>query len=95
MDEINYPEYLDKLPPNHNPVIGFSRDDTLANVADVLAVLEHLFVFPDGEQHADFSKEETTGMACILSCLMQALRFEINHRRKAVRDLSENHREAM
>ncbi len=81
MDEISYPEYLDNPPPNHNPLIGFSREDTLANVMDSLAILQHLFAF-----HADnevvFNGEEASGVACVISCLLQALRFEVNNRGK-------------
>ncbi len=76
-----FPEYLDGTTCNHNPVIGTTQKDTLQNVLDMLGVFQELILFSQN-RCVEFDAQITSGLDCILSCMMQALDFEISHRSK-------------
>ena len=70
---------------HHNPVIGISRIDTLHNVVDILSLVQTLILIPhDQGNGVDFDEQASMGLSCILSCAIDALQFEINHRNREV-----------
>ena len=69
------------FPPNHNPLIGTVPDDTIHNVLDVVSVLQELTINPE-QGELVFSEFSTSGFFLVLSCIRDALRFELYHRKK-------------
>ena len=56
-----------------------SRKETLQNVLDMLAVFQALFLFSQNRS-VELDTQTMSGHACILSCIMEALHFEIDYR---------------
>ena len=72
-------KYFQKpFPPNHNPLIGAMRYDTLCNVRDAIYTIQDLTNPPEG---INLSTKSSTGMYFILNCVIGALQFEIWHRK--------------
>ena len=62
-----------QMPPHTNftnPLIGFHRDDTLANCRQVIAVLQ------DSTEAQVRSKGVDMGLFLVLDCVSQALKWE-------------------
>jgi len=66
------------FPPNHNPLIGTMQVDTLCNVRDAIYTIQDLSTLPEG---IDLSPKSSTGMYFIMNCILNALQFEIQHRK--------------
>jgi len=74
-------ETLLNPPPNHNPLIGLLHGDTLINVCDSLSTLQDLTVSPPNGE-LNLSPPSNNGLYFLMSCIIDALRFEIDHRNK-------------
>lgn len=72
-----HPLLRDPLPPNHNPLIGVLHKDTLNNVRDCLFTLQEMTSARDGLM---MSERSTTGLYFLMTCILDALQFEIEHR---------------
>ena len=64
-------------PPPHNPMIGSMQDDTLCNVRDGLCLIRELAEVPDFSP----TKHTMTGFHFLMTTMINALNFEIEHRR--------------
>ncbi|MGH1439018.1 MAG: hypothetical protein ACRBBR_02810 [Cellvibrionaceae bacterium] len=64
------------FPPNHNPIIGASQVDTLCNAHNALCVLRQIVEPKDYETE----EEIETGLFFLMTCIINALSFEVNHR---------------
>lgn len=69
-------DYFYNPPPNQNPIIGAFQNDTLINVRDCLMLLGDISLYKD-TMMADGA---ITGYYHLMTCLRQALAFEIDHR---------------
>lgn len=77
----HFPTTMERTSPNHNSVVGMTREDTLNNVQDILTVVHEMFLFSNEQDHSvEFSEKAATGFACIISCVIDALSFEIRGR---------------
>ena len=72
--------FLKKFPPNHNPLIGVLHKDTLLNVHDAIALLQELTINSDDGVMP--SGSVNMGYFYSMDCILNALRFEIYHRKK-------------
>ena len=79
MDQTKAQELPVETIPNHNPVIGSSRKDTLKNTIEILSIVQERFLITDGNG-TEFDEQTTAGYACLLSCVMDALNFELKYR---------------
>ena len=68
--------FINDFPPNHNALIGPTRDDTLSNVRASLSVLRNLAEVPD----FSITEYTPTGFHFLTTCMIDALSFELNHR---------------
>jgi len=67
------------LPSNHNPLIGVLQRDTLNNVRDALHTVWE-FTDKSQDQGISMSPRATMGLYWLMSCIVDALQFEIEHR---------------
>ncbi len=72
-----HPLLSDPLPPTHNPLIGVLHKDTLNNIRDSLHTLQEITGIPNGVMTSDRS---ITGLYFLMTCILDALQFEIEHR---------------
>ena len=73
-----YPEeyFVNASPPNHNPIIGMLKDDTLCNVRNALCALKELADTPDFAM----TKNAGSGYHLLMTCLVDAVCFDIYSR---------------
>jgi len=72
-----HPLLSDPLPPTHNPLIGALHKDTLNNIRDSLCTLQEITSIPNEVMMSDRS---TTGLYFLMTCILDALQFEIEYR---------------
>ncbi|MBX2807878.1 MAG: hypothetical protein KTR20_04525 [Cellvibrionaceae bacterium] len=65
------------FPPNHNPIIGSMRIDTLCNAHNALCLLRQITEPKDYQTEKDVEK----GLFFLMTCIINALYFEINNRK--------------
>ncbi len=69
--------YFEKpLPPTHNPLIASSQIDTFTNVRDTLCTLRELTEVKE----FGLAEHSLTGLHFLMTCVIEAVDFEINGR---------------
>jgi len=69
--------FIKSFPPNHNPLIGMLKDDTLCNIRNGLCTLRELTEAPD------FAMTENAidGYHLLMTCMVDAINFELYNRK--------------
>lgn len=70
--------FQNPFPPNHNPLIGTLQVDTLVNARDALYALQELTEHPE---EVALTTNTTVGLHFLMTCVIDALQFEIKHRK--------------
>ena len=66
--------------PSHNPIIADLPRDSFNNIYAVLATVKSTITFSEVEGYG-LEGDSVHGMYLIMNCVMDALRFEMEHRR--------------